>query len=373
MNRLLFATRLSSSAAADDAAVRSAGSSARCRALRPHRIIKVTLALGLVATLSASGAGIRAFAQSAPVPSIEPCVPIDFETIPGAAPKEGLLISKQFEQTHGITFNLEDGTSPRLAAVGRPATAFFGPPRDNAADTPAANQGVGQFFLTDDGSVDGLKSSPLLVRYSPPTADASGVLLDVDYDETFTIEALDAKSTLLSTLSVKAKEPNTGDGIATRWSVSHETADIATIRVVGRRTAGGRFGLAFDLFCARGRSAGAVLQLSLASSVLFDFDKAALKPESLSAILSAASQVAAKGAGRIVVEGHTDNVGADDYNDRLSLERAESVVKLLSGASALKGYKIESVGYGARRPLVSNETDSGRQRNRRVEIVLLPQ
>ena len=146
-------------------------------------------------------------------------------------PKEGLLISKQFEKTNGITFSLEDGTSPRLAAVGRPATAFMGPPRDSGADTPAANQGVGQFFLTDDGSLDGLKPSPLLVRYSPPTANASGVLLDVDYDETFTIEALDAKGAVSSTLSVKAKEPNTGDGMATRWSVSHEAADIATIRV----------------------------------------------------------------------------------------------------------------------------------------------
>ena len=345
----------------------------RLAALPSRGIVSITLALGLVTAFAMSGGQMLVLAQTGQVTPIEACTPIDFETVPGEGPKEGVLISKQFEKSNGITFSLEDGTFPRLAAVGRPATAFMGPPRDSGADTPAASQGVGQFFLTDDGSLDGLRPSPLLVRYSPPTANASGVLLDVDYDETFTIEALDAKGTVLSTLRVSAKEPNTGDGMATRWSVSHEAADIATIRVVGRRTAGGRFGLGFDLFCARGRSAGALLQLSFDASVLFDFDKATLKPESQSAILDAASQIAARGAGRIVVEGHTDNVGAADYNDRLSLERAQSVLNVLSGAAALKAFKIESAGYGARRPIASNETDSGRQRNRRVEIVLVPQ
>jgi outer membrane protein OmpA-like peptidoglycan-associated protein len=337
-----------------------------------NRLAAVILVPGLVVAFVTWGGHVRALAQTGPVTPIEACAPIDFETVPGETPKEGLLISKQFEKTHGITFGLEDGTSPRLAAVGRPATAFLGPPRDTGADAPAPNQGVGQFFLTDDGTLDGLKPSPLLVRYSPPTANASGVLLDVDYDETFTIEALDGKGAVLSTLSVKAKEPSTGDGMATRWSVSHEAADIVTIRVAGRRTAGGRFGLGFDLFCARGRSAAAVLQLSFDASVLFDFDKATLKPDAQSAILNAASQIAAKGAGSIVVEGHTDNVGAADYNERLSLERAQSVVKVLSAVAALKAFTIESAGYGARRPIASNETDSGRQRNRRVEIVLVP-
>ena len=211
-----------------------------------NKLAAVILVLGFAFAMS----GRRVLAQTGQVAPIEACTPIDFETVPGETPKEGVLISKQFEKTHGITFTLEDGTLPRLAAVGRPATAFLGPPRDTGADTPAPNQGVGQFFLTDDGTLDGLKPSPLLVRYSPPTANASGVLLDVDYDETFTIEALDGKGAVLSTLSVKAKEPSTGDGMATRWSVSHEAADIAAIRVAGRRTAGGRFGLGFDLFCA---------------------------------------------------------------------------------------------------------------------------
>lgn len=335
------------------------------------RIIRTFSLLALVASgLLAPSTGIRLRAQAAQPPSTDSCTPIDFETIPGAAPKEGLAISNQFAQSHGITFALANGASPKLAAVGRPETAFVGPPNDTVPDTPVPNQGIGTFFLTDDGRNTGRMAAALVVRYSPPTANASGVVLDLDNGESFVVDALDAKGTAISTLILTAGEPNTGDGIATRWTVSHATADIAAIRFLGK-SASGRFGLGFDLFCARGRGAGTVLQLSFDASVLFDVDKSELRPSARSALLDAAGKIAARGNGRILVEGHTDSTGTADHNERLSLERAKSVENVLSGVEGLKTFKFESVGYGARRPIASNDTDAGRQRNRRVEIVLL--
>ena len=268
-------------------------------------------------------------------------------------------------------FALENGQPPRLAAVGRPQTAFAGPPRDTGADAPAAGANIGRFFLTDDGVLQGLTPPPLIVTYNPPAADASGVILDLDFDETMTIEARDGGGRVLSSLVLRATEPGTGDGVATRWAISHPTADIASIRFTGRRTAAGSFGLGFDMFCARGRTSGTSLQLSLDASVLFDFDKALVKPEAVAAVRAAATQIASHPPGRILIEGHTDNVGAEAYNDQLSRARAQAVADLLRQSGGLEKFAIEVVGYGARRPLTSNATEADRQRNRRVDIAVL--
>ena len=117
-----------------------------------------------------------------------------------------------------------------LAKVGAPVSAFsssFG------SDTPAPNQGIGSFFLTDDGDLSGLFSPALLARYNPPTAAASGVILDIDFGETFTIEALDADGGVIESLVIAAGDPGTGDGISTQWSFSRPHADVYTIRFKG--------------------------------------------------------------------------------------------------------------------------------------------
>src|SRR5688500_18501339 len=146
-----------------------------------------------------------------------PCTPIDFETIPQNTSKEGLLIDDQFAASHGIRFRLEPQGAPRLAGVGAPLTGFEGPRRQ--PDAPAPNQGVGNFFLTDDGVLSRMNVPPLVVAYDPPTNAASGVVLDIDFDEMFTIEARDAGGKVRHTITIKAGDPGTGDGIATRWSI----------------------------------------------------------------------------------------------------------------------------------------------------------
>ena len=175
---------------------------------------------------------------------------IDFESIPSfGVPTEGLVISNQFEASDGITFSLEGGGNPRIAQVGSPATAFLGP--GNAGDTPAPNQGVGNFFLTDDGLLSGLTSPALIVSYSTPTSAASGVILDIDFDESFVIQARDGLGNILQSINIVSGDPGTGDGIATFWSFERSLADIASIRFAGTRTAAGVFGLGFDNFSAR--------------------------------------------------------------------------------------------------------------------------
>ena len=176
------------------------------------------------------------------------CAVLDFETVPGQTPFEGLLINDQFEESLGISFILEDGTFPRLAEVGRPTTAFE--PRD----TPDEDQGIGSFFLTDDGLVTAGDASPLLVTFSTPVDSATGVVLDIDFSETFTITAYDSAGQVVEEIVLTAGDDGTGDGVATPWSFRRADADVASIRFAGTRDSG-RFGLAFDNFatCAPAR------------------------------------------------------------------------------------------------------------------------
>ena len=188
-----------------------------------------------------------------------PALAIDFEDIPGVGtPFEGMEISDQYLATDGVTFSLEDGTNPVIAEVGAPLTGFWVNGGD--PDTPLPDQGIGQFFLTDDGSVAGAISSPLIVSYATPTAAASGVVLDMDGDEVFTIEARDAAGNVLQTIVINAGDENTGDAVATPWAFDRASDDVHSIRFSGVRTDGGGFGLGFDLFEAR--SAGAELTVS---------------------------------------------------------------------------------------------------------------
>lgn len=181
---------------------------------------------------------------------------IDFESITGVGtPTEGLIINNQFEETYGIIFSLEGGGSPRIAKVGAPTTAFSGPDSNgssnSAGDTPAPNQNIGNYFLTDDGILSGIVSPALLVNYSTPTAAASGVILDIDFDESFLIQARNSQGSILQSISIDAGDQDTGDGIATFWSFDRPFEDISSIRFSGTRSDAGAFGLGFDNFSAR--------------------------------------------------------------------------------------------------------------------------
>lgn len=101
--------------------------------------------------------------------------------------------------------------------------------------------------------------------------------------------------------------------------------------------------------------------------VLFDFDKATLKPESNAALARAQGAIAANRGLALDVEGHTDAVGNDAYNQKLSEARAQSVVAWLV-AKGIPKEQLAARGYGKARPVATNDTDEGRARNRRVDL-----
>jgi outer membrane protein OmpA-like peptidoglycan-associated protein len=117
---------------------------------------------------------------------------------------------------------------------------------------------------------------------------------------------------------------------------------------------------------------GAALQLSFDASVLFDFDRSVLLPLAQSALVNAAGQIAAYPNAAVIVEGHTDNLGTAAYNAKLSQARAEAVRTFLLSRPELKGRSIAARGLGSTRPVAPNDSDAGRQQNRRVEIVINP-
>ena len=103
--------------------------------------------------------------------------------------------------------------------------------------------------------------------------------------------------------------------------------------------------------------------------VLFSTGKAALQPGAMSTIDRLSAFLAQYKEKTVLIEGHTDNIGADQYNQVLSEQRADAVrVALVELGVAPE--RVSTTGYGESRPLADNSTDAGRLKNRRVEIVI---
>jgi OmpA-OmpF porin, OOP family len=101
--------------------------------------------------------------------------------------------------------------------------------------------------------------------------------------------------------------------------------------------------------------------------VLFDFNKSTLQPESAPVLLKVADLMAKDATLKLEVQGHTDNVGSDAYNQTLSEARARAVVDWLTKHGTAAG-RLAAKGYGKTMPVADNDTDEGRAKNRRVEI-----
>jgi outer membrane protein OmpA-like peptidoglycan-associated protein len=105
------------------------------------------------------------------------------------------------------------------------------------------------------------------------------------------------------------------------------------------------------------------------SDVLFDFNQATLLPGAKEKLAKVSGILLAYPTLRLKVEGHTDSVGTDDYNLKLSERRADSVRDYLTTNGIAAG-NVTSVGLGKADPVASNDTAAGRQQNRRVELVV---
>jgi len=100
--------------------------------------------------------------------------------------------------------------------------------------------------------------------------------------------------------------------------------------------------------------------------VKFDFNKAVVKPNSYGDVKSLADFMKQYPKTTTVVAGHTDNVGPDAYNQKLSQKRADAVKQVLV-KDGVSPARVQSVGYGKTRPVADNATEAGRAMNRRVE------
>lgn len=112
------------------------------------------------------------------------------------------------------------------------------------------------------------------------------------------------------------------------------------------------------------------VRVALPADVLFDFDKADIRADAAQALKQLATLVRAYPSGRAELAGHTDSKGDDAYNQRLSQRRAESVKRWLVEREGIAADRLSTRGAGETRPVASNDDEAGRQRNRRVEVVI---
>lgn len=124
-----------------------------------------------------------------------------------------------------------------------------------------------------------------------------------------------------------------------------------------------------DLDGAEVDRVGEGIAIRFDNSLLFDFDSAALRPEARDQLRSLAQNLQEYPNTDLVIVGHTDAVGSDEYNMGLSRRRANSAADYLR-SQGVSSPRITTVGKGEREPIASNDTDYGRQENRRVEVAI---
>ena len=124
-----------------------------------------------------------------------------------------------------------------------------------------------------------------------------------------------------------------------------------------------------DIEGAKVERVGEGIKITFDSGILFDVNKSTLTAQAqqnvdkLSKILNKYPDT------NILVEGHTDATGTEDYNQKLSEQRAASVANYAKGAG-VEGSRFTTMGYGEKQPIADNSTADGRKQNRRVEIAI---
>jgi peptidoglycan-associated lipoprotein len=139
---------------------------------------------------------------------------------------------------------------------------------------------------------------------------------------------------------------------------------------------GGASGAGSDSQVGQGRElpdAGAAASATsppagVATVIYFDFDRSEIRPEYASVISAHAKHMAAFGAARVRLEGHTDERGSREYNIALGERRAQAVRRALMLQGAGDG-QLTTVSYGEERPAAEGSDESAYEKNRRVEIV----
>ena len=104
----------------------------------------------------------------------------------------------------------------------------------------------------------------------------------------------------------------------------------------------------------------------------FDSGASQIRPNNFNLLEKVEKAIDVFPRSELTIEGHTDSHGGDEFNQKLSQERANSVQQYMINAMRIPSYRLIAVGYGETRPVASNETASGRERNRRIDVVIKP-
>ena len=147
---------------------------------------------------------------------------------------------------------------------------------------------------------------------------------------------------------------------ATEAQLARREADLAAAAADSLR-------LQLDSMTSRREARGEVMTLS---GDAFASGQASLRPEARANLQRVIDFVQSAGAAKVTIEGHTDNRGSANLNQALSQQRAEAVRDALV-AAGVDADRLEAVGFGKDRPVASNDSEDGRARNRRVDIVVL--
>ena len=180
---------------------------------------------------------------------------------------------------------------------------------------------------------------------------------------------------------VKGGMIGAGAGGAVGGLIGHAAGNTALGAILGAAvggTAGALIGnemdkraaeIRADLKGARIERIGEGIKITFDSGLLFDWDKSDLRAQAKTNIESLAKILNKYPDTDILIEGDTDSTGSEDYNLKLSERRAQSVANYLMGLG-VPGSRISMVGLGEMNPIASNDTDYGRQQNRRVEVAI---
>ena len=111
-------------------------------------------------------------------------------------------------------------------------------------------------------------------------------------------------------------------------------------------------------------------KVTYTADALFDFDKSVLKPAAKTSLDNLVGQIKSLSLEVVIATGHTDSVGTDAYNQKLSVRRATSVKKYLV-SKGIDANRIQIEGKGESQPVADNKTKEGRAKNRRVQIEVI--
>ena len=158
-------------------------------------------------------------------------------------------------------------------------------------------------------------------------------------------------------------------GSTTRGAIIGAAVGGTTGALIGRRMDRQAEELRFALPDAEISRIGEGIAITFPSGLLFPFDSDQLHPEARDNLARLAASLEEYSDTRVLVVGHTDSVGAAEYNQGLSERRAASAADFLVRQGIVRA-RIDTVGAGELEPIDTNETDEGRARNRRVEVAI---